>query len=157
MSQMRFRVTRWRDLRGFTLPEMLLVVAMLGILATVAFPRVSALLQRMNAGGAVSVVALDLEQALSLAARQRRPVRLQCDCAAGSYTVTDRVSGDTLLRRVVTGPDAGYGVTALAFSASPVEIFPSGRSSGPLTVTVTSATTNRQVTLSSGGFIRVIR
>lgn len=151
------RMTRSGDSSGFTLPELLLVVAVLGILATIAFPRVSAVLQRMNASGAVSVVALDLEQAVSLAARQRRPVRLQCDCAAGSYTVTDRVTGDTLLRRVFTGREAGYGVTALAFSANPVEVFPSGRATGPLTVTVTSATTNRQVTMSSGGFVRVIR
>jgi Tfp pilus assembly protein FimT len=143
--------------RGFTVAELLLLVVVVGLLAVVAGPRTVAVLQRAGLQQAASVVANDLEQAVSLAARQRRPVRIACDCVAGTYTLVDRTTGAVLFRRDIVGTSAGYGVGALAFSPAQVEVFPSGVTTGALTVTLSSSGGSRRVIMSAGGLVRVLR
>jgi Tfp pilus assembly protein FimT len=132
-------------------------VAMLGILVSIGLPRVSAVLQRSSARQAAGVVAADLEQAVSLAARQRRPVRLTCNCPAGTYTLSDRTSGTVLFHRVIGGTGGNLALGGLTFSANPIDIFPSGMTSAALTVTLTTGGTSRQVIMSTGGFVRVVQ
>jgi Tfp pilus assembly protein FimT len=136
---------------------MLVVIAVLGVLTAMLLPKASSVLARAGTGQAASVLALDLERAVTLAARERRPVRVACDCANGSYTVTDRASGTVLLRRRLGGANGHQNVQTIAFSSTPVDIFPSGLASGPLTVTLTSNGASRQVTMSAGGFVRLVR
>jgi len=136
---------------------MLIVSAVLGIPAAMLAPRIAMVMTRAGTGQAASVVAFDLERAVTLAARERKPVRITCDCANGSYTITDRASGTVLVTRKVAGPTAHMNVQTLAFSTTPVDVFPSGMASGPLTVTLTSSGTSRQVTMSAGGVIRLVR
>ena len=137
--------------------ELALVLVMVGMIASIVAPRISAVLTRSSAGQAASVVAGDLEQAVSLASRQRRPVRIACDCAAGTYEVTDRASGTLLFRRAITGAAGGFGATQLTFSPSVIDVFPSGLTSGALAILVGAAGATRQVTMSTGGFVRVVR
>ena len=146
-------------MRGFTMVEMAIVITMTGILTAMIGQRVAPLLSRSGAGHAAAVIALDLEHAVSLAGRQRMPVRVIGDSTTQSYTLTDRASGTVLFRRVLGGVNGGYGVTRLAFSTTPLDVFPSGLTSGALTVTVSAGTVSRsrQVTMSTGGFVRVIR
>ena len=143
--------------RGFTVTELVFVMATLGLLASIAGPRISDLISRAGASQAIGVVASDLEYALSLATRQRKPVRLSCNCPAGTYTISDRATGTVLFRRRLGGPDGGFGLTGLSFSAATLDVFPGGLTSGGLTVTVVSAETSRQASISSAGFVRVIR
>jgi type II secretory pathway pseudopilin PulG len=150
-------VSRKLTSHGFTLTVMLLVIAVIGVLAATLFPKVSSVLARAGAGQAAGVVALDLERALTLAARERKQLRVACDCANGSYTVTDHASGTVLLRRRLGGAKGHQNVQTIAFSASPVDIFPSGLVSGPLTVSLTSNGASRQVTMSAGGLVRLVR
>jgi prepilin-type N-terminal cleavage/methylation domain-containing protein len=142
---------------GLTLTEMMIVVVVVGIMMVTIAPRIAPLLSRTGAGQAASLVALDLEQAVSLASRQRRPVRVACDCANGSYTITDRGNGNVLFRRVVAGLAGGFGLSGLTFSTPEVDVFPSGQTSAPLTVSLASSGTTRRVSMSTGGFVRVIR
>ena len=145
-----------RSEKGFTLIEMLLVVTIFGLMAAMIGSRAAPLMTRTGAGQAAAAVALDLEQAVSLAARQRKPVRISCDCGNQALLITDRAAGTVLYRRPLGG-NGGYGVTALALSTSPVDVFPSGLTSAALTVTVTASQASRQVTMSTGGFVRVVR
>ena len=62
--------------RGFTLTEMLLVIVMLGLLSAMLMPRVSRITTHAKLNEALNIVANDLEQAVGLAARLRRPVTL---------------------------------------------------------------------------------
>jgi type IV fimbrial biogenesis protein FimT len=142
---------------GFTIMELMLVITLVGIIAAMAMPRISQIMTRSGASQAAGVVATDLEYAVSLAARQRKPVRIACDCANGVYTFSDRASGTVLFRRRIGGLDGGFGLSALTFSSGSVDIFPSGIASGALTVTLTAVSATRQVTLSSAGFVRVVR
>ena len=140
---------------GFTLMELLLVVVCLGILTALAAPKVGRTVARSKVNQAAGVLAGDLEQAVSLAARRRRPMVLTTN-GAGSYTVRDRATSpnDSLrLRRVLSiGADAG--VTTMTFSPTTVQIFPTGTLSAPLTVTLTGAGHTRSVTVSTAGLVR---
>ncbi len=142
---------------GFTLTEMLVVITVLGVLLAMLLPKTVQVLTRAGTGQAAGLVALDLERAVTLAGRERRPVRIACDCANGSYTVADRTTGTVLITRRIAGGNGQLSVQSVAFSASPVDIFPSGMASGPLTVTLSSSGASRQVTMSGGGFVRLVR
>ena len=142
---------------GLSLTDIMIAVVLVSMLVTTAGPRIAPVLTRTAAGHAASLVALDLEQAVSIASRQRRPVRIACDCANGRYTFTDRANGTVLFSRVVTGTGGGFGLTGLAFSTAPVDVFPSGQTSAPLTVSLTANNVTRRVAMSTGGFVRVIR
>jgi prepilin-type N-terminal cleavage/methylation domain-containing protein len=144
------------DRGGFTLMELLVAIVFIGIMTAIMAPKIVPVLTRSSAGQAISVVANDLELAVSLASRQRRPVRISCDCAAGTYTLTDRESGAVLFRRVLGGPNAGFGITGLTLSET-TDVFPSGVASAVLTVTVSASGVSRQATMSTGGFVRIIR
>lgn len=146
-----------RSRRGFTVTELLAVIVVVGILAVMIGPRVTALMSRAGASNASTVIALDLEQAVSLAARQRRPVRITADPTTQSYTFADRASGTVLFKRLLGTGSASSSATGLTFSPNPIDVFPTGLTSAGLTVSVTAGSVVRQVTMSTGGFVRVIR
>jgi type II secretory pathway pseudopilin PulG len=135
--------------------ELLVVIVFVGILIAMAAPRVSLLVGRNKVNQAAGVVAADLEQAVTMAARRRRPVVLTIE-SAGTYTIRDRAASgaDTLrLRRnLAVGADAG--VTTLTFAPATVSIFPNGLVSAALTVTLTGRGNSRTVTLSAAGQVR---
>lgn len=135
--------------------ELLVVVVFVGILATMAAPKVSLLVGRSKVNQAAGVVAGDLEQAVTLAGRRRRPMVLSIE-SPGVYTVRDRATSgnDTvrLRRSIAIAGDAG--VTSLTFSPTTVDLFPSGTVSSALTVTISGRGNTRTVTLSAAGQVR---
>lgn len=139
---------------GFTMVEFALTAVVLGILALMATPKVGALIHRGRVNRATAIVAADLESAFAMAARQRRPVRLSCACDSTLYRVVDRAGGTVRLSRTLSG-DADFGITGLVFSASPVDIFPSGIASAPLTVTISGGGRTRQITMTTAGQVRI--
>jgi prepilin-type N-terminal cleavage/methylation domain-containing protein len=140
---------------GFSLLEVCLAVVVLGLLAAVGMPKVNTFMTHLRVKRATALVASDLEQAFGMAGRQRKPVRITCTCASQTYTVADRSGGTVRLTRAL-GPDADYKLTTLTFSATPVDIFPSGVTSSPLTVTIGSGGYTRQITMSSAGQVRIV-
>ncbi len=141
---------------GFTLTELMMVVVVLGILAAMATPRFYRTVNRSKVNEAAGVVAADLEQAVTLAARRRKPMQLTLSSST-SYTIRDRATApaDTArLTRVLTRA-GDQGVESITFSRSPVQIFPNGTTDGGLTVTLSGAGLTRTVTLSAAGQVRV--
>src|SRR5881394_4459058 len=136
--------------RGFTLVELLLAIVVLALLALVGLPKVGRMIQRARVNRAVGIVAGDLEHTVTIAARQRKPVRLACTCGSGTYTVVDRTGGTTRLSRDLAS-DGDYKITSLTFSQTPVDIFPSGVTSSDLVVTVGVTGYTRQVRLTTAG------
>ena len=99
--------------RGFTLIEVMIVVAILAIIAAVAFPSYRSYIIRANRSAAQSFM-------LEVAARQERyllDARTYADSMGTlGMTVPSNVSGNyTIATVAVAGPPPGYTVTATPF------------------------------------------
>lgn len=143
-----------RSAAGFTMLEMLIVIVVLAMLALLSFPTLSRLYTHSRVNQATVVVANGLSQAVSNAERQRKPVRIARGADMKSITVSDRASG-TVLSTVGLGPDT-YQLDSIAFSVSPVDLFPNGFASNALTVTLWARGYSRRVTMSRAGWVRAL-
>jgi Tfp pilus assembly protein FimT len=144
--------------RGFTMVELALTFTVIAIMAGMMVPKIGRIMQATRINRQTAIIAGDLEQAFTMAARLRKPMRISCDCANGTYTVADLNGGTVRLSRTL-GRDSDLGTLTLAFEAPVagiVDVFPSGVSSAPLQVRITSGPSTRAVTLSTAGHVRII-
>lgn len=135
--------------------ETLVVVALIGILATMVGPAMSRIVRHQRANRAAMVITADLQNAFAVAARQREPVRIQADAATRSYQFVDRKSGAVLRIRTFYGDTSEYRLTTLVFNPTTIDVFPSGISSSPVTITLANGDYGKTITASTAGFIRV--
>ncbi len=140
---------------GFSLFEMLIVVAILGIMATMVGPAMSRIVRHNRVNRAATVIASDLQNAFAVAARQREPVRIQADAATRSYQFIDRKTGAVLRIRTFYGDTSEYRLTKLQFTPTTIDVFPSGVSSAKLTIDLANGDYSKVITASTAGFIRV--
>lgn len=141
--------------RGYTLPEMMIAIVLSVLLVAMAGPATARQLRRGRVNQAANIVAADLENAVSLAARSRKPMRIT-RATATSFTVADRTTGNVILRREL-GSDTEWKVRAVTFSNATVDVFPAGMTSGSLTVTLTENGYSRQVRLTRAGLAQVVQ
>ena len=139
---------------GFSLIEMMVTVSMLGIMAGMVAPKVSKDISHSRVNSAARVVASDLEQAVTMAGRQRRPVRVVIDGSAKEIRLMDRVSGQLISRRAFGGVSQ-YKLYSVAGSPATVDLLPQGVATASTIVTLSAGGYSRTVTMSRGGHIRV--
>jgi prepilin-type N-terminal cleavage/methylation domain-containing protein len=139
---------------GFSLIEMMVTVSMLGIMVGMVAPNVSKDISHSRVNSAARVVAGDLEQALSMAGRQRRPVRVVFDGARKEIQLVDRVSGQLISRRAL-GDLSEYKLYSVAGSPSTVDLLPHGVATASTIVTLSAGGFSRTVTMTRGGHVRV--
>lgn len=142
--------------RGFTLTELLMVVVILGILATLASPRMYHPIARSKVDRAAEAVAADLEHAVRLAARSGAPVAISQESAA-TYIIRSggaATAGSDDLRRslALTGPD---GLSAVEFSRPVTRVAPGGSAADELTVAISGSDYTRIVSLTAHGKVVV--
>ena len=135
--------------------ELALTITLIAIMTAMMVPKIGRIMQATRINREIAIVVQDLEQAFTIAARYRKPMRLSCTCGTQTYTIADRTGGTVRLSRKL-GADADLGTLTLTFSASPVDIFPSGVATAPDTVRITSGTSTRAVVLTTGGQVRII-
>ena len=135
--------------------ELALTLTLIAIMTAMMVPKIGRIMQATRINREIAIVVQDLEQAFTIAARYRKPMRLSCTCGTQTYTIADRTGGTVRLSRKL-GADADLGTLTLTFSASPVDIFPSGVATAPDTVRITSGTSTRAVVLTTGGQVRII-
>ena len=135
--------------------ELALTLTLIAIMTAMMVPKIGRIIQATRINREIAIVVQDLEQAFTIAARSRKPMRLSCTCGTQTYTIADRTGGTVRLSRKL-GADADLGTLTLTFSASPVDIFPSGVATAPDTVRITSGTSTRAVVLTTGGQVRII-
>ncbi len=151
-------VTRPRPPRaaGFTLVEMMLVLAMLGILSAFGAWQMLPALERTKLRRGTTILAADLHYAQMVAARQRTPVVFVVDEGLQAYLIRDR-AGTTIYRQRFLGVDTDYGIeTLLADPQDAVEVFPTGVARETTTFTLGLKDEQRQVKLTRAGQIRVL-
>jgi prepilin-type N-terminal cleavage/methylation domain-containing protein len=141
---------------GFSLFELLIVIVIMGILASMVGPAMSRIVRHNRANRAATVIAADLQNAFAVAARQREPVRIQADAATKSYQFIDRRTGAVLRIRSFYGDTSEYRLTSLVFTPATIDVFPAGVSSGPLQVDLANGDYARRITASSAGFVRLV-
>lgn len=140
---------------GFTILELIAVVAILGILATMAGPAISRIVRHQRVNRAATVIAADLQNAFAVAARQRQPVRIQADAGTRSYQFVDRRTGAVLRIRTFYGDTSEYRLTKLVFNPTTIDVFPSGISSTAVTIDLANGDYAKQITASTAGFVRI--
>lgn len=139
---------------GFSLIEMMVTVSMLGIMVGMVAPNVSKDISHSRVNSAARVVAADLEQALSMAGRQRRPVRVVIDGSRKEVRLMDRVSGNLISRRAL-GDVSEYKLYSVAGSPVTVDLLPHGVATASTIVTLSAGGYSRTVTMTRGGHVRV--
>lgn len=146
----------YRRRRGLTLPEMLIAIIVIVLLSAMAFPSTARRIRHGRVNQAANIIAVDLENAVSSAARQRKPIRITSSPGATMFTVADRATG-TVLRRREVGQQTEWKLATLSFSETTVDVFPTGVTSAPLTVTVGDGSYTRQIRLTRAGLVQVVQ
>jgi Tfp pilus assembly protein FimT len=145
-----------RGLRGFTLFELLIIVVILGIAATMMGPAMSRIVRHQRVNRASMIIVSDLQNAFAVAARQRMPVRVQADAASRSYQFVDRKTGAVLRIRAFYGDTSEYKLSTLQFTPTTCDVFPNGVSSSPVTIDLANGDYLRHITASTAGFVRLV-
>lgn len=140
---------------GFTLMETLLVVIILGVVATFAFPVVERGVARSTADRAAFTMSSDLRNAFSLASRQRKPVRIAFNTTNFTVTVTDKASNTVLLSRNLSHQHSAFGVTSMSTDHPWIDVFPSGIASSNVNVLLSIGENQRWIRMSRVGQVRM--
>jgi prepilin-type N-terminal cleavage/methylation domain-containing protein len=140
---------------GFTVIELIVVVAILGIMASVAGPAMSRIVRHNRVNRATTVITSDLQNAFAVAARQREPVRIQADASTRSYQFVDRKTGTVLRIRTFYGDTSEYRLNTLIFTPATIDVFPNGVSSAKLTVYLANGDYSKEIQASTAGFVRI--
>lgn len=141
---------------GFSLFELIIVIVIIGILATMAGPATSRIVRHNRVNRAATVIASDLQNAFAVAARQRQPVRIAVNESNRSYQFTDRRSGNVLRIRTFYGDTSEYRLSSLQFTPDTIDVFPNGVSSSFIQIDLANGDYSRRITASTAGFVRVI-
>lgn len=133
----------------------MILVVLAGALASMALPSASATIRQRRLLAATGAVVSDLEVARSLAARQRKPVRLAYDSASGELRVTDRAAGTVYHRRPLRGTSE-YQLQSASMTPASIVIFPNGVSSAGFIIALTHGAFRRNVVVTRTGLARVV-
>lgn len=137
--------------------ELIMVFVIIGVVVAVTAPRVSRSTRAVKLDRARRTVANDIQMASVLAARHRKPVRLvRLDDGTG-YQIEERAASPTVYLRRDYGATSEYPLSTLTFAPETTYFFPNGIASNALTVTLASDGPEKQVTMTTAGFVRVPR
>jgi type II secretion system protein H len=145
-----------RGLKGFSLFELLIVVVILGIAATMVGPAMSRIVRHQRVNRAAKIIVSDIQNAFAVAARQRMPVRVKADAASRSYQFVDRATDSVLRIRAFYGDTSEYRLSSLAFTPTTFDVFPNGISSNPVTIDLANGDYAKRITVSTAGFVRLL-
>ncbi len=140
---------------GFTLVEMLAVVAISSILLSVALPRVGPALDRARVNSAANVMAGDLQYAQIMAVRSRRPVAMVITTGTKQYVIRDRDDSSIIYRTRFLGDESEFRIATMSASPTTNEMFPNGLARTSATFTLTLHGYSRTITFSRAGQVRI--
>jgi len=144
---------RLRTRHGVTLLEVIVVMIIVGIVASVSAGRFHTLILQERLQRAATVVQNDLEGAFAIATRNRQPIEIAWNSSTLQMNVTDRASS-VYYRKVPLG-QGPYNLPAgsVTFSRSPLEIYPNGMADDTLTITLTSNSATKRIHMTRTGLV----
>ena len=145
-----------RELKGFSIFEIAIVLVVIGILAAMTGPAMSRIVRHQRVNRASTIIVSDMQNAFAVAARQRLPVRVQGDAPSRSYQFVDRRTGTVLRIRAFYGDTSEYRLSTLQFTPTTFDVFPNGVSSTPVTIFLANGDYNKTITVSTAGFVRLV-
>jgi prepilin-type N-terminal cleavage/methylation domain-containing protein len=116
--------------RGYTLVELAIVIAIVGVLTSLAYWRMGPGVLQARVNRAAWTLAADLQYAQLMAARQRRPVVVIVSSGVRSYTIRDRATTQVFRQRFL-GQDTDFQLDTLSATPATIEVFPTGVGSSP--------------------------
>lgn len=145
----------WRS--GFSLIELVIVVAMLAIVMGLSVGRISAIITRQRLNRAAIAVSNDLQDAFTLALRDRKPVQISIDTTAMQLSVRDMSSG-AVFRKISL---AAFNLQSsnISLSRSSVNVYPAGLANDSLSVTLSATIGDeiytQRVRMTRGGLVQI--
>ncbi len=148
-----------RARKGFTLVELLIVLALIGIVASIAIRSVGDTMRRDRVVKSIAILSTDLEQAFAVAGRLRAPVRLLFDSTKRTFSVANR-SDTTLKYRTRQFATGDLALDYMSVSRNTLDIMPSGLSTDTLSLRIgiyskNGTTYDRTIRMTRGGLVRV--
>jgi Tfp pilus assembly protein FimT len=157
MNRMRTSFPTLKLRSAYTIVELMIVTTILGVVSVMSMGRISTYVQERHVSAAAATVHNDLQQAFTIAARNRRPVRITFATADTALRITNRENTITYLRRGL-GAGSGFALRpsdvvfcAATCSGATIEVYPNGWASDTLTVTITKGQYSRGVRMSRSG------
>ncbi len=161
---------RRRD-RGMTMVELLMVMAMMGILATISFAGIRQILPRWRLNAAARTVRADLLDTKTRATRSMREFRVRfvdtsqyvieegdARIASANWSTADASTGGQVGGRNL--PNEYQGVTIVTSkTGTPVVFRPNGTidpTNGNITITISNGSQERALEVSMAGRIRIL-
>lgn len=143
---------------GFTLVEVLITCTLVGLIALITIPRFTTIEGEQNVGRASQAVANDLQIAVSIAQRDRQPIRIRWKSDSLRLTVTNRAM-TTTYRQIQIGGSGGFNLRSSQIAVYPtsgwVEVYPNGLASDSIALTFTASTGySKRVRMTRAGLVQ---
>jgi|SRR5215203_3014999 type II secretory pathway pseudopilin PulG len=155
---MRHSPSRRRS--GFTFIEILVVFIVFSAVMAISVRSVGDTLRRDRVAKVSAIVGTDIEQAFSIAARQRLPVRMLIDRTNKTLTIVDR-NEPTLIYKTRSFARTGeYSLDSLWSNRDTIDIMPNGLATDTLKLSLVIKTRGgapyaKSVRASKGGLVRL--
>src|SRR5690242_14456106 len=146
---------RARHRAAFTMLEVVVVLAVVGIVSALSAGRIHAIIVQQRVSRAATSLQTDIEAAFSIASRNRQPIRITWNAATMQMGVTDR-AGTIYYRKTALGPDDfGLPSSGVSFSRSPLEVYPNGIANDALTIVLSIEGNSRTIQVSRTGLVHI--
>ncbi|HEX9484842.1 MAG TPA: prepilin-type N-terminal cleavage/methylation domain-containing protein, partial [Gemmatimonadaceae bacterium] len=145
---------------GFTIIEVILVFAIIGIIMSIAIPSVGDTIRRDRLNKAMAIMTSDLEQGFALAARQRAPVRVLLDSTTMAFSLASRAD-TTFKYRTRQFKTGDLALDVLSSTRKTLDILPTGMAADTLRVKLSihsrfGALHSRTLRMTRAGLVQIL-